>query len=163
MLAPGLYPRGAPSPTTSRAEQAFHRALIAGLPPGWLAWHSLRVRTKEQYEGEGDFVVAVPERGIIVIEVKGGAIEKRGGAWLQNGRTMEQAPRAQAHRYMEKLVHKLEERCPGGVPWIAIATAFPDTPFSVEPTQGDLEGAVLGSKTWRTRARRCSRLRSACS
>lgn len=144
MPLPGLYPRGAASPTTSKAEQAFHRALTAGLPPGWFAWHSLRLRTRDNFEGEGDFVLAIPDRGVLVIEVKGGAIEKRAGVWLQNERPMEQAPRAQAHGYMQKLVRKLEERCPGLVPWIAIATAFPDTPFSAEPTQGDLEGAVLG-------------------
>jgi hypothetical protein len=120
--------------------------LSAGLPSGWFAWHSLRVRTKEQFEGEGDFVLAVPDRGVLVIEVKGGAIEKRGGVWLQNGRTMEQAPRAQAHSYMQKLVHKLEEKCAGNVPWVAIATAFPDTPYATEPTQGDLEGGVLGQQ-----------------
>jgi AAA domain/Nuclease-related domain len=146
VLAPGLYPRGAPAPTTSKAEQAFHRALSTGLPPGWFGWHSLRVRTKEQFEGEGDFVLAVPDRGVLVIEIKGGAIEKRGGVWLQNGRAMDQAPRAQAHSYKQKLVHKLEERCAGGVPWVAIATAFPDTPYATEPTQGDLEGGVLGQQ-----------------
>ena len=146
MPLPGVYPRGAPAPTHSRAEQAFHRALGAKLPAGWFAWHSVRIRTRDNFEGEGDFVLAIPERGVIIIEVKGGAIEKRGGEWLQNGRPMEHSPRSQAHGYMNKLLRKLEERCAGGVPWLAIATAFPDTPFAQEPTQGDLAGAVLGQQ-----------------
>ena len=52
----GLYPRGAPRPTLSRAEQAVHRALGASLPAGWTAWHSLRIRTARNLEGEGDWV-----------------------------------------------------------------------------------------------------------
>lgn len=126
MPLPGVFPPGAPAPTSSRAEQAFHRALTASLPPGWFAWHSRRIRTAENYEGEGDFVLAIPGRGVLVIEVKGGSIEKRGGLWLQNGRAMDRAPREQAHEYRQKLQHKLRERCPGEIPWIAIATSFPD-------------------------------------
>jgi len=120
--------------------------LSAKLPSGWLAWHSVRIRTRDNFEGEGDFVLGVPDHGVIIVEVKGGAIEKRDGVWLQNGRPMEQSPRSQAHGYMNKLLRKLEERCAGAVPWIAIATAFPDTPFAQEPTQGDLAGAVLGQQ-----------------
>ncbi|HEX7600426.1 MAG TPA: AAA family ATPase, partial [Polyangiaceae bacterium] len=146
MPLPGVFPPGGPAPTSSRAEQAFHRALTSGLPPGWFAWHSLRVRTAENYEGEGDFVLAIPDRGILIVEVKGGSIEKRNGRWLQNGREMEKAPRLQAHEYQQKLLHKLRERCAGYAPWIAIATSFPDTPFESPPTQGDLEGAVLGQQ-----------------
>jgi hypothetical protein len=91
-------------------------------------------------------VLAIPDRGVLVIEVKGGSIEKRDGAWLQNGRPMERAPREQAHEYAKKLIDKLGEACDGHAPWVAIATAFPDTPFAVEPTQGDVQGAVLGQQ-----------------
>ncbi len=100
----------------------------------------------DNFEGEGDFVLAIPDHGVLVVEVKGGSVEKRDGAWLQNGRPMAKAPREQAHEYAKKLVHKLQEKCDGAVPWVAIATAFPDTPFAAEPTQGDVEGAVLGQQ-----------------
>nr|HMR09966.1 hypothetical protein [Polyangiaceae bacterium] len=65
-MPPGLYPQAGPRPTTSRAEQALYRALGTGLPEGWTAWHSLRVRTGRGFEGEGDFVIAVPGRGVIL-------------------------------------------------------------------------------------------------
>ena len=39
-----LHPAGGPRPTTSEAERIFFRKLMAGLPKGWSAWHSLRVR-----------------------------------------------------------------------------------------------------------------------
>jgi hypothetical protein len=106
----------------------------------------MRIRTAANFEGEGDFVLAIPDRGVLVIEVKGGSVEKREGVWLQNGQPMGKPPRDQAHEYAKKLAHKLEEKCDGRSPWVAIATAFPDTPFTVAPTQGDLEGAVLGQQ-----------------
>ncbi|HEY5243084.1 MAG TPA: NERD domain-containing protein/DEAD/DEAH box helicase, partial [Polyangiaceae bacterium] len=116
------------------------------LPKGWTAWHSLRVRSDKTWEGEGDFVVAVPDRGALVLEIKGGAVEVRDGQWLQNGRVMERAPRDQAQRFARLLRAKLEDRADGVVPYIAIATAFPETPFGREPTHGDTEGAVLGQQ-----------------
>ena len=36
----GLFPRGAPRPTTSKAEQTLHAALARGLSEGWTAWHA---------------------------------------------------------------------------------------------------------------------------
>ncbi len=144
--ATGLFPRGAPRPTSSAGEQALHRALETGLPQGWTAWHSLRVRSESGWEGEGDFVVAIPDRGLLVIEVKSGAIEVRDGQWLQNGKQMDRAPREQGHSFARLLVRKLEERGLAHAPPFEVATAFPSCPFSNPPRQGDLEGAVLGQQ-----------------
>lgn len=146
MPEPGVYPRGAPRPTTSKAEQALHRALTQQLPEGWTAWHSLRICMGGRFEGEGDFVVAVPDRGILVVEVKGGAIEVRDGRWLQNGRPMKRAPRDQAHRYRHGLGERLERDYRGWRPWIAVVSAFPDTPFSQAPTEGAVSEAVIGQQ-----------------
>jgi len=140
----GVHPRQGARPGASPAEAQFHQALCAGLPDGWTAWHSLRIRTQSNLEGESDFVIAVPRRGALVVEVKGGAIEIRGGVWLQNGRPMTPGPREQAHGFKKKLIEKLEDATDGRCPWIAIATAFPDTAFSNEPTAGDVAGGVLG-------------------
>ena len=142
----GLYPLGSPRPTTSRAEQKLHEALARGLPKGWTAWHSLRVRTRKGFEGEGDFVIAVPGRGGILLEVKGGAIEVRDGQWLQNGRQLSKMPRTQALGFRQTLLNKLKEQGVGWIPYLAVAVAFPDTPFSNPPEQGDLQGAVIGQQ-----------------
>jgi hypothetical protein len=142
----GLYPRGGPRPTTSRGEQVMYRALSTGLPGGWTAWHSLRVRADATLEGEGDFVVAVSSRGVMVIEVKGGAIEVRDGIWLQNGAPLKVAPREQALHFAKKLRAQLEQRGEPPIPWVAVATAFPETPFSTGPSHGDVAGAVLGQQ-----------------
>lgn len=141
-----LFPTGGPRPTSSEAERAFYRALLAHLPKGWTAWHSLRLRAGGTWEGEGDFVIAVPDRAILIVEVKGGAIECRAGQWLQNGQLMKQAPRDQAHRLRRILEKKLDETYRGARPPILIATAFPQTPFQVPPSHGDLTGAVLGQQ-----------------
>lgn len=124
----------------------MHRALGGGLPAGWTAWHSLRVRSESGWEGEGDFVIAIPERGMLVIEVKGGAIDVRDGQWLQNGKPMGRAPREQGHAFARLLVEKLAERGLAASPSFAVATAFPTCPFSNPPRQGDLDGAVLGQQ-----------------
>lgn len=134
--------------TTSAAEQAVYRALAKGLPTGWTAWHSLRVRADRGVDrgldGESDFVFAIPELGVLVLEVKGGAIEVRDGRWLQNGRPLLKAPREQAHGFVRKLVEKLRDRYRGHAPWIAVATAFPETSFDADPTHGDIAGRGQG-------------------
>jgi hypothetical protein len=141
-----LHPANGPRPTTSNAELAFFRALLRGLPQAWNAWHSLRVRSGLGFEGEGDFVIAIPDRAILIVEVKGGAIECREGRWLQNGVAMKQAPRDQAHRLRRILGTKLAAIFRGPLPPILIATAFPDTPFQAAPSHGDLADAVLGQQ-----------------
>ncbi len=106
----------------------------------------MRIRIDRKFEGEGDFIVAIPDRGILVIEVKSGAIEIRDGLWLQNNRKMDKAPRDQAHRYKNGLIARLKPLCKHRLPWVTIACAFPDTPFSSEPTEGSVSGAVLGQQ-----------------
>jgi hypothetical protein len=142
----GLYPREGVRPTTSNAEQAVYRALSKGLPAGWTAWHSLRIRVDRGVDGESDFVFAIPDRGVLVLEVKGGEIEARDGRWLQNGRPLAKAPREQAHDFAQKLLWQFRDRYRGRAPWVAIATAFPETSFDAGPTHGDVAGAVLGEQ-----------------
>ena len=141
-----LHPASGPRPTSSEAERLFYRALIGGLPKGWSAWHSLRVRAGTILEGESDFVFAIPDRAILIVEVKGGAVECRDGQWLQNGTAMKRSPRDQAHNFLRVLKRKLEETYNGPLPPILIATAFPQTPFQSPPSHGDLTSAVLGQQ-----------------
>lgn len=67
MSVRGLWPREVPRRTDSRAEQRVWDALAAHLPKGWTAWHSLRIRDGRQIDGEGDFVLAVPGREVLVL------------------------------------------------------------------------------------------------
>ena len=63
-----------------RSEKKVYRALIEQLPDDWLVIHSLEfIMTTSRYNSHGDreadFVVFVPDYGVLVIEVKGGGIE----------------------------------------------------------------------------------------
>jgi nuclease-like protein/AAA domain-containing protein len=142
--APGVYPRDSVRPTSSVAERSVWRALRDRLPAGWYAWHSLRLRDRRASFGEGDFVLAHPERGILLLEVKGGAIAQRDGTWFQNGRPLAKAPLDQAHGFRALLLGRL--RAAGvDTPSIGQAPCFPDTDFDAQPTEDDLAGIVMGA------------------
>jgi hypothetical protein len=141
-----VFPRSRPRSTKSEAEVTVYRALQRQLPQGWQAWHSLRLRAANgRWEGEGDFVLAIPDRGLLVLEVKGGQVELRDGHWLQNGRPMHKGPREQAQAFARNLQKIVRQRGGGDVPF-GIACAFPDVEFSEGPDSGDLRGIVLGSR-----------------
>ena len=143
---PGLvYPADAPRTRASAAEVKFYDALRAQLPDGWTAWHSLRLRTADRYEGEGDFVIAAPDRGLLVLEVKGGRMELAGGHWLQNGRVLDKAPRQQALGVVHAIVAHLRAQ-QLETPAFGVAAAFPDTEFTTPPTGSDVAGLVLGQR-----------------
>jgi len=144
----GIHPRDACRPTDSEAEREVWGALRAGLPPQWCGWHSLRVRDPRGYEGEGDFVLAHPQRGFLVLEVKGGRIEQRDGLWLQNGRAMDEAPLHQAKGFAKKLTRRLDDLgC--AAPAHGAAVCFPDTYVGQQPSQDDLAGVVVGKSELR--------------
>ena len=142
-LGPGIHPSDACRPTDSHAERVVWEALRLGLPAGWYGWHSLRVRDRDRLEGEGDFVLAHPDRGFLVLEVKGGRIEQRDGRWLQNGQIMSRPPLEQgrgfAHRLHDRL---LALEC--AAPAFGAAVCFPDVFVGAQPSQDDVAGLVLG-------------------
>ncbi len=138
----GLWPRERPRPTGSEAEIKVYEALSRLLPTGWSAWHSLRVRTDAGIEGEGDFVLAVPDRGILILEVKGGYMEQRDGRWFQNGQMLDHTPREQAHSFARKLIERLPSVNGMTVPF-GILTIFPDTSSSDTPCQDNLRDLIL--------------------
>src|SRR5687767_12519916 len=68
---------------TSTAERrVFERLRVDPDTRGWTALHSLALsrRGRRPY-GEIDFVVLVPDLGIVCLEVKGGRVSCRGGVW----------------------------------------------------------------------------------
>jgi hypothetical protein len=142
MSKAGLWPREKPRPTESNAEIRLYEAFASDLPSNWTVWHSLRIRTDEGMEGEGDFVIAIPDRGFLVLEVKGGYISVRDGRWFQNSKPLDHSPREQAHSFAKKLVSRLPSVNGMTVPY-GILTIFPDTPSSDAPVQDNLRDLVL--------------------
>lgn len=143
-MAGSVHPPDAPRPTDSEAEKTVWKALKARLPNGWTAWHSLRIRDKHAYLGEGDFVLAHPSRGLLVIEVKGGRIELRDGRWYSNSIALEKAPLTQGLGFTKMLVRRLEEWDCRPPAW-GTAVAFPETDFDQQPHADDVRGVVIGS------------------
>lgn len=57
-----------------RSEAQFYRACREQLPERDLVYYSVRMLNESMVEGEADFVLFDPERGMLVIEVKGGGV-----------------------------------------------------------------------------------------
>lgn len=141
-----MFPTARPRPTKSHAEIGVYAALARCSDLDWYAFHSLRLRNSSStWTGEGDFVIANPTGGLLVLEVKGGRIELRDGHWFQNGKPMDEPPRDQALEFVKSLMKELR-RAGVETPPYGVACVFPDCEFSVPPTNGDLHGIVLGAR-----------------
>ncbi len=124
----------------SKAEQRLDRWFGQQLPEPYVVFRNVAWLTKdhgdEPRDGEADFVVAHPELGIMVIEVKGGGIRRIGGQWESVDRT--QTPRKikdpfdQVRREMYSLKRIAEARpeWPAHEVRFCRAVAFPNTRYA---------------------------------
>lgn len=138
-----IHPSDAPR-SDDAAEALVWKALKDQLPDDWEAWHSLKVRTTRKQFGEGDFIVADPERGYLAVEVKGGKIQESKGRWFyEGGRQMPKAPLKQAHDYVEKLQDELERVWPNDRVRRGVACCLPETPAENRPTNSDTRDLII--------------------
>jgi nuclease-like protein len=100
---------------TYDSERLVYEALRA-LPDGYVVLHSFPWLRPERdllgeplREGEADFVVLHPERGLLVLEVKGGNPTLEGRSWIRSGKKMRD-PFEQARRSRYALLEAVEER-----------------------------------------------------
>ncbi|HYI25746.1 MAG TPA: NERD domain-containing protein, partial [Thermomicrobiales bacterium] len=132
-----MYPAQVSSATTSGAERTLFNQLRLQLPDHWIAMHSvgwLNRNPRRDEHGEADFLIVHPDRGVLVLEVKGGHIS---GKWADDtwfsvdarGRKHEiKNPVKQANRSMWALKTKLASS-PGTGRFtypLAHGVAFPD-------------------------------------
>ncbi|MBN2567906.1 MAG: NERD domain-containing protein/DEAD/DEAH box helicase [Deltaproteobacteria bacterium] len=143
----GLWPREIPRQTKSEAERRVYDALKISLPNGWHAWHSLKLRTKAKGEfSEADFIIADPDRpSLLILEVKGGQIAQHDGHWQQNNLPLKEPPLDQAFNFRRQLIDRFKEDNIEP-PTIGVAACFPDTFFSQQPAQDDLQGLIIGGQ-----------------
>jgi len=102
-----MYPSTIRPDTESPAERLLYEVFDKQLPESFHVFHSVawQARTGRYYrrDGEADFIVIHPERGILIIEAKGGQISYDGtsGVWMQNNHEMGKDPfeQAKASRY----------------------------------------------------------------
>ncbi len=142
--APGLYPAEALPPDTPDSERKVHETLRDGLPRGWYAWHSLKLRTKGGKDAEIDFLIANPESGLLILEVKGGVIHKKDGIWFSNAQPMKRGPGEQAREHQKLLIQRFLEK-DIAFPPIGNAVVLPDMEVRDQPTQDDIHARVIGA------------------
>lgn len=109
-MIPGYCPQTAPP-----GEKALHDALRSGVDTeGWIVLHSLGIADHvRQVEGEADFVIIVPGRGVLVIEIKSHRSIDRldDGRWkLGNDAPTGRGPFQQASEAMHSLRAFLERK-----------------------------------------------------
>ncbi|GGK52595.1 nuclease-related domain-containing DEAD/DEAH box helicase [Salinarimonas ramus] len=131
--------------------RVFDAIRDAGAGRDWIVLHSLGLSSEWGGEfGEIDFVVIMPGRGIVCVEVKGGGVSVHDGVWTtrdRHGRTerLKRSPYRQAQDGMWKLLSAItkrfgvgsqEARCPIG--WLAV---FPDVqcpPITTEAARDEI-------------------------
>jgi len=142
-----LWPKTEPRHTDSEAEKKVYNALKKGLPKGWHAWHSLRLRDRKTGQPtETDFVIADPSGpSILILEVKGGLVEVNDGRWFQNGHLMEKPPLKQAYGFCSFLIQRFKN-LKINRPTMGCAVCFPDVLFEKGPFEDNLRGLVISEK-----------------
>jgi len=125
-----------------RAERHVHDLLRAALPPEYVMLQNIAWVVRDQgvdREGEADLVIAHPDRGFLMVEIKAGPIARDSlGRWWAGGRPLDRAPFQQAADSRHSLVAKLRE--------------LPDWPAGLDPIAGhavafpNAELASLGTK-----------------
>lgn len=140
---PGLYPKSGPGEDAPESEKKVYRSLKDDLPANFYAWHLLKLRTSQGQFAETDFLIADPNQGLLILEVKGGQVRKEGGHWYSYDKKLKRPPLKQAQRFRNALLDLFSEKNIKP-PGIGLALCFPDTPFTEQPTQADLEGRVIG-------------------
>lgn len=126
--------------------RVFEKLELDPAAGNWTVLHSLGLsRRRSGPYGEIDFVVIVPDEGVVCLEVKGGRVSCENGVWRTRNRRGEAAalrsPFMQARNNMFALrdaVRKefgesaAESRCPVGY-----AVVFPDVPCPPLPPEAD--------------------------
>jgi len=129
-----MFPHPIAPDVPSQAEVKLYHALQSQLPDDYLVFHSVAWQTRDEIrgvrDGEADFVIVHPQKGILVLEVKGGMIDFDGenGVWLQNGYLMRKDPFEQAKSFKYHLLKLLKHDAyfASRHLFISHAVAFPD-------------------------------------
>ncbi|HID88460.1 MAG TPA: hypothetical protein EYP52_01925 [Anaerolineae bacterium] len=128
-----MFPKKLRPETKSNAERRLYRAFRRDLPDDFYVFHSVRWLIRDPRsgakDGEADFVVAHPELGILVLEVKGGTIRYDGETdrWYSNDIPIKN-PVNQAVESKYSLLEKLKDLPEWQNRWLTLghAVAFPD-------------------------------------
>jgi hypothetical protein len=133
-----MLPPSCPPDTPSEAERRVFRHLQRETPNAWFALHSLGLtKHKRKPWAEADFVVVTP-RGVLVLEVKGGAVRRVARQWWTNDNRLHESPFDQAAGASAALYHDLRDSVAAARgALVGNGVCLPDVIFNVTGT--DLE------------------------
>ena len=140
---------GADAPNSERV--VFQHLARALGTDDWIVFHSVGLSSVYTgYFGEIDFLVLIPDKGIVCIEVKGGAISQRNGIWTtrdHKGRTheLDPPPYRQVQNAMFKLTRAISKKFgpnsrESSVPvgWMMVVPDSPSPPVCPEFVRADV-------------------------
>ncbi|MBQ7693931.1 MAG: NERD domain-containing protein [Lentisphaeria bacterium] len=85
------------------SERIVFEAIRKNLSDEWYVFHSFDYITRDlngkRWDGEIDFLLYHPQKGMLVLEVKGGAISYRNGRWYQEDRPIDPVEQAKRNKY----------------------------------------------------------------
>ena len=149
-MFPDRMPEKVKADPARAAEREVYEVLGDELPDrysvfAWVSW-ILKNPADRAYDGEADFVIADPDRGLLVLEVKGGAIERDGssGRWFSTDRAGNRYPIDDPFEQAKDNCYRLMRKLAGqpawkhGAPSTWHAVAFP----SVQDAPPDLGPAA---------------------
>jgi hypothetical protein len=130
-----MYPNTLSPDTESAAERKLFRVFKQELLDSYVVFHSVAWLARDTRggarDGEVDFIIAHPEQGILVLEVKGGNIryDGRSNQWFSYSHPIKD-PIAQARESKHHLLQKLKDMSYWSQRWLALghAVSFPDVP-----------------------------------
>lgn len=150
-----MYPNQISPATQSEAERRLYAAFRDQLDPDFFVFHSVAWQALDREgrprDGEADFIIAHPQLGVLVLEVKGGAIrhDPRAGRWEsvdRGGRPHAiHNPFLQARKSMYTLLDQLKTapRLASRQINIGHAVAFPDVVVGDEILGMDRPRAIV--------------------
>ncbi|MGK7928513.1 MAG: NERD domain-containing protein [Spirulina sp.] len=105
-----MYPPDRPASTKSNAERLLYPTFRDKLDDSYHVYHSRWWQFKYR-TGETDFLVVHPDKGLIVVEIKGGIIEYDNvyDHWYSNSKKLNKSPYIQAEDTCRELIRFLKE------------------------------------------------------
>jgi len=153
-IYPQRFPQWALEQDKRSAEKKVYEKLVK-LPDPYVIFYSVAWQVRNPragaYDGEADFIVAHPEKGVLILEIKGGRIRYDAGEsqWYSLDRKkVEHAikdPIQQARNSKNALLQKLRE-LPGWIDdylTIAYLVVFPDVLVGQSNLRPDLPRTLL--------------------
>ncbi|MDP6501891.1 MAG: NERD domain-containing protein/DEAD/DEAH box helicase, partial [Dehalococcoidales bacterium] len=144
-----MIPGTVPPTTESGAEKRLFQILRDSLDESNTVFHSFNLLTKNPnkkfIDGEIDFIIFSPERGFLILEVKGGRVVYDGeqAKWYQNDRELEISPFKQALTSKYKLRDFFTDRM-SEAPKCCFAhvVCFPDTYTEIANLPSDADPVI---------------------